>query len=124
MGDFTGRIFQFRLKLISNKASVTPRVFDGIIRSDMPDRTFSLNNVVSEAIGTTNIAYTPPFKGPETTPNVQITQDSAQNGDYFVLANKSLSSFDITFYDGSDVQVSRQFDVTAKGYGRKANQVI
>jgi len=124
MGDFTGRIFQFRLKLISNKASVTPRVFDGIIRSDMPDRTFSLNNVVSEAIGTTNIAYTPPFKGPETTPNVQITQDSAQNGDYFVLANKSLSSFDITFYDESDVQVSRQFDVTAKGYGRKANQVI
>jgi sulfur carrier protein ThiS len=123
MGDFTGRIFQFRLKLVSNKASVTPRVFDGVIKADMPDRLFSLNNIVSN-VGATLVEYDPPFAGPGTSPNIQITQDSAQNGDYYQITDKTLSNFTITFYDNTDSPVSRQFDVTAKGYGRKANQVI
>lgn len=123
IGDFTGRIFQFRLKLISNGPSVTPRVYDGIIRADMPDRVFSLENVTSNA-GVTSVAYTPAFKGPGTSPNVQISQDNAQQGDYYVLSNKTLDGFDITFYDINSVAVIRQFDVSVKGFGRLALAVI
>jgi hypothetical protein len=124
IGDATGRIFQFRLKLISNVPAVTPRVFDGIIRADMPDRTFSLNNVMSSDTIATVINYTPAFKGPGTSPNIQVTQDNASSGDYYVISNKTLNGFDITFYDSSDTQVARQFDVFVKGYGYKALAII
>jgi hypothetical protein len=124
MGDFTARIFQFRLKLISYVPSVTPRVFNGVIKADMPDRFEAYNNLMSSATETTKIIYTPPFKGPGTTPNIQITQDNSQSGDYFVISNKSLNGFEIIFYDVNDNQVERQFDASVRGFGRKALKVI
>lgn len=123
IGDFTGRIFQFRLKLISNKASVSPRVLDGIIRSDMPDRIEEGNNIIAPAIGLA-ISYAPEFKGPGTSPAVQISQDNASQGDYYQLTNKTLAGFTINFYDKNNNPVSRQFDYMVKGYGRKQLQVI
>lgn len=123
-GDFTGRIFQFRLKLISNKASVSPRVFDGVIVADMPDRVETINNLVSSASNPTNVTYSSAFKGPGTSPNIQITQDNASRGDYFQISNKTLSGFSIIFYDNSDIQVSRSFDVSVKGYGKKTTGTI
>jgi hypothetical protein len=123
IGDATARIFQFRLKLISNKASVTPRVFNGVIKSDMPDRFETLNNLIAPPAGL-EILYTPAFMGPGTTPNIQITQDSAQTGDTFVIENKTLNGFKITFYDINNVAVTRQFDAAIKGFGRKSLAVI
>lgn len=123
IGDFTGRIFQFRLKLVSNKASVTPRVFNGIIRSDMPDRQESYNNLLAPDTGY-DLVYTPAFKGPGTSPNIQVTQDNAESGDYWKTTAKTLNGCKITFYDKNDIAVSRTFDVSVKGYGRKANAVI
>lgn len=123
IGDATGRIFQFRLKLVSNVPNVTPRVFDGVIKSDMPDRVESYNNRVASPAGLT-ISYVPPFAGPANSPNIQITQDSAQTGDYFVITGKTLDGFTITFYDGTNVAVTRQFDAMVRGYGRKAAAVI
>lgn len=123
IGDYTGRIFQFRLKLISNAPSVTPRVFEGKIKSDMPDRIDSYNNIVS-GVGAYTLTYTIPFKGPGTTPAIQITQDDAEGGDYFKITNKTLNGFDITFYDIGNNIVSRQFDAMVKGYGRLNSYVI
>lgn len=123
IGDFTGRIFEFRLKLISNKASVTPRVFNGVIRSDMPDRIETFNNLTAIPSGY-NLVYSPAFKGPGSSPNVQITQDAAQSGDYPVITSKTLNGCTITFYDKNNIAVTRTFDVAVKGYGRKATAVI
>lgn len=123
MGDATGRIFQFRLRLISNTANVTPRVFDGVIRADMPDRLESYNNLIAPVEGL-EIVYSPAFKGPGASPNIQITQDNAETGDYYNLENKTLNGFKITFYDKNGVAVIRQFDAAIKGYGRKALAVI
>ena len=123
MGDATGRIFQFRLKLISNAAYATPRVYDGVIRADMPDRSESYNNLVAPPEGL-EIVYSPAFKGPGSSPNIQITQDDAETGDYYKIENKTLNGFKITFYDKNDVAVTRQFDAAIKGYGRKALTVI
>jgi len=123
MGDYTFRIGQFRLKLISNKPSVTPRVFNGIIKADMPDRMEIYNNLISEITPKT-IMYSPAFKGPGNTPNIQVTIDDSQSGDYFVISNKSLNGFDIIFYDVNNNPVVRQFDVAVRGYGRRATAVI
>jgi hypothetical protein len=121
--DATGRLFQFRLKLISNVAHVTPRVFDGIIKADMPDRLETYNDLIASSTGL-QINYSPAFKGPGLSPNIQITQDNAQSGDYYILENKTLEGFKITFYDRNGVPVIRQFDAAIKGYGRKALAVI
>lgn len=123
IGDATGRIFQFRLKLISNKTSVSPRVFDGTIKADMPDRIESYNNLTALDTGYT-VTYSPAFKGPGTTPNVQVSIDNAQSGDYWVFNSKSLTGFNIQFFDKNNIAVARQFDVQIKGYGRKALAVI
>lgn len=123
MGDFSGRIFQFKLVLRSFKANVTPRVFDGIIKADMPDRRDIFNNLISDVSGT-NINYTHPFKGPGNSPVVTIGQDNAQQGDYYQITDKTLEGFTITFYDSLGVPVVRQFDVAAQGYGRKTDTVI
>lgn len=124
IGDFTGRIFQFRLRLISKKASVSPRVFDGTISADMPDRTDIYNNIISEAVGPTEVVYSTPFKGPGTSPNIQITQDAAESGDYYIITDKTLAGFNITFYDNTDTQVVRQFDTAVRGWGRRSSNTI
>lgn len=124
MGDATGRIFQFRLRLISNKISVSPRVFDGTIKADMPDRIDSFNDLAADDTDGYILAFDPPFKGPGTRPNIQVSIDDAESGDYWVFEYRTLDGLQIKFYDKNDVQVARQFDLVAKGYGRKAVAVI
>ena len=122
-GDATGRIFQFRLRLRSFKPSVTPRVIDGIIRADMPDRVDSYNNLAATVSGYT-LTYVPEFAGPGTTPNIQISMQDGQSGDYWVFTSRTLAQFTVVFYDSSNNPVARTFDAVVKGYGRKAAEVI
>lgn len=124
MGDATGRWFQFRFKLISNKTSVSPRLISGLIRADMPDRVDSFNNMVSDAVAGYTLTYSPAFKGPGTTPNVQVSIDDAESGDYWAFDYKTLEGFKIRFYDKDNTQVARQFDVAVKGFGRKSTGAI
>lgn len=123
IGDFTARYFQFKLKLISIKESVSPRVFDAKIKADMPDRVEDVNNVVAPS-GGYRVNYAPAFKGPGTTPSVGITIDGASSGDYWAFTNRDLTGFDIQFFDKNNVAVSRQFDALIKGFGRKQTATI
>ena len=124
IGDATGRIFQFRARLTSNFANVTPRLFDSTVQADMPDRIDSFENLVSSASDALVVTYISVFNGPGTTPNVQISIDNAQTGDYWTFGYKSLAGLSIRFYDKTDTQVVRQFDLVAKGYGRRATTTI
>lgn len=124
IGDATGRIFAFRLRLISNKVSVTPRVFDGTIKADMPDRFESYpNQTVDDSSGLT-VAYSPAFKGPSPSPSVQVTIEDASTGDYIAYDYKTLDGFLVRAFDKDGNPVTRQVDIAVKGYGRKATAVI
>jgi hypothetical protein len=123
IGDATGRIFQFRLKLISNSSNVTPRVYAAEVKADMPDRVESYDNVVAPNTGAI-ITYSPAFKGPGTTPAIQVSMSNAQSGDYWTFDYKTLDGFKIKFFDKNDVAVSRTFDAVIKGYGRKASAAL
>lgn len=123
-GDATGRVFQFRIKLQSLTPNVTPRLFDATIKADMPDRIDSFDNLVSSATELTRVDYARSFRGPGTTPVIQISIDNGQSGDYWTFEDKTLDGFGIRFYDESGTQVSRQFDVVAKGYGRRNPETI
>ncbi len=124
IGDATGRVFQFRVKLESLTPNVTPRLFDALIKADMPDRTDSFENLSSHAVNPTTVTYEKRFNGPDPSPNVQITIDNPQRGDYWEFENKTLEGFQIRFYDENNVQVVRQFDVSAKGYGSRHTVTI
>lgn len=120
MGDVTGRVFQFRLHLISHKPSVTPRVLSGTIQADMPDRIDSYENLLATDVDGYELAYNPAFKGPSPSPNVQVSIDGAESGDYWSFDYKNLEGLLIRFYDKNDVAVERQFDIAIKGYGRRS----
>jgi hypothetical protein len=79
----------------------------------MPDRIFSENDVVSGA-GTKTVTFTNPFK----TVNyaVGITGENMATGDFFVVSNKTINGFDVTFKNSSNSAVSRTFDFIAKGF--------
>ncbi len=123
-GDATGRIFQFRAKLMSLTANVTPRLFDTTVKIDMPDRTDSFENQTSSASIATVLTYETAFAGPGSSPNVQVSIDAASTGDYWSFDYKTLDGFAIRFYDKLGVQVVRQFDVAVKGYGRQHSITI
>lgn len=119
IGDATGRAFQFRIHLRSITPNVTPRLFDGTIKIDMPDRTESFENLSSHASDPTQVTYSQKFTGPDPSPNIQISVDGAESGDYWQFENRNLEGFQIRFFDRDDVQVVRQFDVFVKGFGRR-----
>lgn len=123
MGDATGRIFQFRLRLLSFKPSVSPRVFDGTIRADMPDRIESYENMLVPDTGLA-VMYTPAFKGPGSSPNIQVSLQDGLAGDHWVFTSRTLDGFSIQFLDENDNPVERTADFSIKGYGRKNTSVI
>jgi hypothetical protein len=118
-GDATGRVLQFRAHMESLAANVTPRLFDATVQVDMPDRLDSFDNHTSDAVNATEIDFDPIFAGPSPAPNIQVSIDNAQSGDYWTFDSKTLAGVRIRFYDKTGIQVVRQFDLVAKGYGRQ-----
>ena len=113
IGDYTARYFKFRLVLISNDLSSTPVVSELSVTIDMPDRIFSGNDIVS-GVATKTVTFTLPFKSVNYA--VGITGENMTTGDYFIVENKAVDSFDVTFKNSSNSVVSRTFDYIAKGY--------
>jgi hypothetical protein len=113
IGNYTGRFFKFRVVLSSSDLASTPVVSAVTVTIDMPDRIFSENDVVSGA-GTKTVTFTNPFK----TVNyaVGITGENMATGDFFVVENKTINGFDVTFKNSSNSAVSRTFDFIAKGF--------
>ena len=113
IGDYTARYFKFRLYLISRDGVTTPVVSQAIVTVDMIDRVFSGNDITSGAT-TYTVTFTNPFK----TANyaVGVTGQGMATGDYFLLENKTINGFDVTFKDSSNSVISRTFDYLAKGY--------
>lgn len=117
IGDYTARAMEFQAVLISIIQDVTPTVTQLRVTIDMPDRVAGEDNLSASATGTPglSVSYTPkPFRA---LPALAISAEGLTTGDYYVITNKTVSGFDITFYDGSNVQKAITFDYVAKGYG-------
>ena len=113
IGDYTFRFAKFRLYLISRDGATTPVVSEVSVTIDMPDRIFSGNDIVSGAT-TYTVSFTNPFKSVNYA--VGITGENMATGDYFLVENKTINGFDVTFKNSSDTAVSRTFDYIAKGF--------
>jgi hypothetical protein len=113
IGDYTARYFKFRVVLISRDGASTPRVSAVTVTIDMPDRIFSGNDIVSGA-GTKTVTFTNPYK----TVNyaIGITGQGMATGDFFLVENKTINGFDVTFKNSSNTAISKTFDFIAKGF--------
>jgi len=113
IGDYTARYYKFRLFLRSRDQQTTPVISEVSVTIDMPDRIFSGNDIVSGAT-TYTVSFTNPFKSVNYA--VGITGENMATGDYFIVENKTINGFDVTFKNSSDTAVSRTFDYIAKGF--------
>ena len=113
IGEYTARYFKFRVVLISRDNASTPRISEVTVTVDMEDRIFSGNDIVSGA-GTKSVTFTNPYKSVNYA--VGITGENMATGDFFVVENKTINGFDVTFKNSSGSAVSRTFDFIAKGF--------
>jgi hypothetical protein len=100
IGDYTFRYVKFRLYLISRDNVTTPVVSEVSVTIDMPDRVFSGNDITSGA-GTYTVTFTNPFKSVNYA--VGITGEDLATGDFFVVENKAVNSFDFTFKNSGGI---------------------
>jgi hypothetical protein len=113
IGNYTSRFFKFRVFLTSRDLASTPVVSAVTVTIDMPDRIFSGNDITSGA-GTYTVTFTNPFKSVNYA--VGITGEDLATGDFFVVENKTINGFDLTFKNSGGTAVSRTFDYIAKGF--------
>ena len=109
-GDYFGKVFKFRLKLISKSQDVTLLVYKWNIIVDAPDVIES--GEAMSAKKEISIKYKEKFS---VAPEVQITIVSAQAGDDAVLSNQTTEGFNIKIINGG-ATVERKFNYMAKGY--------
>ncbi|MGZ6477652.1 MAG: host specificity protein J [Bdellovibrionales bacterium] len=114
VGEYTARAYQFKVIATSGNPSHSIVITALSVTVDMPDRAISLNGIVS-GVATYSVVFEAPFY---VTPALGISAHNMISGDYYVLANKTKSGFDITFKNAANATVSRTFDFVAKGYGR------
>jgi len=113
IGNYTSRFFKFRVFLTSRDLASTPVVSQVSVTIDMPDRIFSGNDIISGA-GTKTVTFTNPFFSGNYA--LGITGEDLDTGDFFVVENKTVSGFDVTFKNSGGTAISRTFDFIAKGF--------
>ena len=116
VGDYKARGLRFRALLTTTDSESTPSVTSLSVTVDMPDRVIADNDIIS-GTGAKAVSFSPNFKGLQ---GVGISAQNLASGDYYVISNKTVSGFTITFYNSSSSAVSRTFDYVAKGYGEIA----
>ena len=113
IGEYEARYFKFRVFLLSRDLASTPVISAVTVSIDMQDRIFSGNDIVS-GTSTKSITFTNPFKSANYA--VGVTGQSMATGDYFTVANKTISGFNVAFFNSSNSGVSKTFDFIAKGF--------
>ena len=114
---YLGRYFKGRAILESFDTDVRARVSALTLIVDMPDRVVSGEDIASSDSAATSLSFGGAFFS---APAIGIAAQDMQSGDYYVITNKTVSGFDIRFYNSSDTGISRTFDWLAKGHGKVA----
>jgi hypothetical protein len=113
-GQYTGRIFQFRLVLSSYDQNIGVRAIEAHVNVRSPIRVDGKYDIACP-VGGMRIVYERPF---QEIPAVAVTQDNFDLEDSYTITEKSRSGFSIEFFNQS-TSVARQFDWVARGYGQE-----
>lgn len=110
--DLRCRAIQFELRATTYRGDRNLSISSFVTTIDVPDRSEQEADLVSGA-GTRSVTYSRSFF---VTPAVGIAAQGMATGDYYTLANKTSTGFDITFKNSLGTPVSRTFDYVARGY--------
>ena len=110
---FNGRYFKFRLVLKSEDNQAKALVTGLRIRLVLEKRT-ETGEDISSGTSTKSVTFVNNFYQ---TPNITITGQDLDSGDFFVITNKSKTGFDIVFKNSSSTIINRTFDFQANGFG-------
>jgi hypothetical protein len=116
VGDYAARGIQFRAKLKTDNSSNNLQISNLSVTIDMPDtikRDTGLTTDSGTNSGTKVVTYAAPFKA---TPNVAITLQNANTGDYYTISSDSATGFTITFYNSSSTATQKSFNWMSLGY--------
>ena len=108
---------EFRCRMTTLDDQATPAVSHLSVTIDMPDRTYSGNDIAS---GTSAKVITFPEAFKEA-PAIGIGAQDMATGDYYEITSKARSGFTIAFKNSGGTIVDRQFDYVAKGYGKEVS---
>lgn len=115
VGDFTGRLFAFRICLQSRNTGVRAVVRSGRIEVDMPDRIDSYGDVQVPANGI-DFEFPVAFRSLEA---LAITIDGNADPVVAVVSNKQPTGFHLTLNNTqTGALTAGQVDIMAQGYGR------
>jgi predicted phage tail protein len=115
IGEYSARVFKFRLILKSNNANHNFFVEKLEVSVDMPDKIESASLTTSSSADTT-ITFQSAFAA---IPDVAITVQNGQAGDYTEIITKTNSDLVFNIRNSSNARVSRLIWYIAKGYGQQ-----
>ena len=125
-GTFIGRGFRFRCEMDSNDPAQSIEIDQLGYTAELDSRTETVNTAIASGTSSKAVTFQHPFftgtseLGGSTSaylPNIGITIENAQSGDFFALSSISGSGFTIDIKNGSSF-VNRNFKYAATGFGR------
>jgi len=125
-GTFIGRGFRFRCEMDSDDPAQSIEIDQLGYTAQLDSRTETVNTVIASGTGSKAVTFQHAFftgtseLGGSTSaflPNIGITIENAQSGDFFALSSISGSGFTIDIKNGSSF-VNRNFKYAATGFGR------
>ena len=111
-GRYTGRLFQFKVDLLSEFNDQTPMVDELGYQLLFDNRTES--NSFDSGAGAKAVTFSKAFYQ---TPKLGITASNMATGDYYVISSESRTGFSITFFNSSNAAIDRTFAYQANGFG-------
>ena len=125
-GTFIGRGFRFRCEMDSDDPAQSIEIDQLGYTAELDSRTETGNTAIASGTSSKAVTFQHPFftgtseLGGSTSaylPNIGITIENAQSGDFFALSSISGSGFTIDIKNGSSF-VNRNFKYAATGFGR------
>jgi len=122
VGDVTGRIIQFRLRVFSKSPNIKTYVTDGSVKIDVTDRIWSVNDQVIPSVGQ-RIVFDPAFMFD--TIAVAVSIDGNDSPVRAVTTNKNRLGFDLSLVNVLDqTPVSGKVDILVRGQGKERTYSI
>ena len=115
IGDYLARAFRFRLLFTNSTANHNIYVDRLEVRVDAPDRVVG-GNATTNTVLDTSVTFANAFA---IAPEIAITIQSAQAGDYVELGGKTASNFFFNVRNSAGSRIVRSVSWVAKGYGKK-----
>ena len=125
-GTFIGRGFRFRCEMTSDDPAQSIEIDQLGYSAELERRTETVNTLIASGTSSKAVTFTNSFFTGSTgtgvsagsaLPNIGITIENAQSGDFFALSSISGTGFTIDIKNGSSF-VNRNFKYAATGFGR------